>query len=301
MSTLQTGEWAAVATALLWTMSTLAWTIAGRRVGSLPVSFLRLVLACGLLSAYGWAMRGQPWPSDADARTWWLLGVSGFMGFFVCDACLFEALVLIGPRLTLLLQSLVPPVTIILSWIFLAEALTVSQIVAMVITVAGVVWVILERRTLESGKSQTHHHAWGVTLAVLAAGAAAVSTVLGREGIGQYDAAAATYIRILGALPGYVVLLTLVSYWKRVGRTLVQARTMMIMCFGCFVGPFLGVILYMVALRHCPAGVVATILSTMPVLVLPFSILIFKEKISWRAAGGAALAVFGVMLMCQQS
>ena len=47
----QFGEIAAVGTALLWTLSTLAWTSAGRHVGALPCCFLRLVIACVPLAA----------------------------------------------------------------------------------------------------------------------------------------------------------------------------------------------------------------------------------------------------------
>ena len=77
-----------------------------------------------------------------------------------------------------------------------------------------------------------------------------------------------------------------------------QGRAMATVAAGSVVGPFLGVIAYLVALRHCPAGMVATILATMPVLVLPFAILLFHEKVSLRAAAGAALSVLGVALMC---
>ena len=33
------GEWAALATAMLWTLSALAWTSAGKHIGALAVSF----------------------------------------------------------------------------------------------------------------------------------------------------------------------------------------------------------------------------------------------------------------------
>ncbi len=70
-----------------------------------------------------------------------------------------------------------------------------------------------------------------------------------------------------------------------------------ILTFGAFVGPFLGVILCMVSLRYCHAGVVSTITNTMPVLILPFLIVIYHEKVSLRAAGGAVLSVLGVAML----
>jgi 5-methyltetrahydrofolate--homocysteine methyltransferase len=45
------GELAALATAVLWTLSSLAWTSAGRYVGALQVSFVRLLITSALLAA----------------------------------------------------------------------------------------------------------------------------------------------------------------------------------------------------------------------------------------------------------
>jgi drug/metabolite transporter (DMT)-like permease len=42
---------------------------------------------------------------------------------------------------------------------------------------------------------------------------------------------------------------------------------------------------------------VATIIATMPVLILPLSMLVYGEKVSPRAAGGAVLSVAGVALL----
>ena len=44
------GEWAALATVPCWTCSTLAFEAAGRRVGSMNVNLVRLVVAWGILA-----------------------------------------------------------------------------------------------------------------------------------------------------------------------------------------------------------------------------------------------------------
>jgi drug/metabolite transporter (DMT)-like permease len=67
--------------------------------------------------------------------------------------------------------------------------------------------------------------------------------------------------------------------------------------FGTLAGPVLGEILNMIAVRNCAAGVVSTIISTMPVLILPCVIVLYREKVSLRAAGGAVLSVIGVALL----
>ena len=50
MAGLQIGELAAVGTAVLWTLSAVAWTAAGRYAGALVVSFVRLMITCVMLS-----------------------------------------------------------------------------------------------------------------------------------------------------------------------------------------------------------------------------------------------------------
>ena len=70
MSGLQIGELASLATALLWTLSALAWTLAGKHIGAVAVSFIRLVIASALMMLYEYAARGLCLPTDAGIRTW---------------------------------------------------------------------------------------------------------------------------------------------------------------------------------------------------------------------------------------
>jgi drug/metabolite transporter (DMT)-like permease len=293
------GQLAAAGTAFLWTLSTLAWTSAGRRVGALVVSFLRLALTCVFLAVYLLLVHGMWLPTRATAEAWWVLGLSGFCGFFLADVCLFKAFLLIGPRLSLLVQSFTPPIAAIFSWLWLDEPLPGQQWLAMAVTVAGVAWVVLERSDDETQTQRTEGRRQGLWLALLAAVAGAVGTVLSRQIMrdSDYDPFAATFIRVLGAMVGYLAVITLVRRWKAIAAGAAHARAMVVVVFGTLVGPFLGVALCMVALRYTRAGVTATIVSTMPVLILPFAVLVYREKVSLRAAAGAALAVAGVALL----
>ena len=108
MFELKLGEFAAVGTALLWTLSAVAWTTAGRHVGALVVSFVRLLVATVLLAGHGLLFRGLVLPTDASYEQWRVLGLSGFLGFFLADLLLFKAFLMIGPRRSLLLYSLTP-------------------------------------------------------------------------------------------------------------------------------------------------------------------------------------------------
>jgi drug/metabolite transporter (DMT)-like permease len=303
------GELAAVGTAILWTFSALAWTSAGRQIGAISVCFIRLVIACLILAAYRQAVHGQALPLDAAPRTWLPLILSGFMGFFVADVFLFKAFLLIGPRLSLLIMSLSPPMTVVISQVLLGEFLDARQWLAMGVTLAGIAWVVLEQPEREPHPHQRWAMWWGCLLATVGALGQAVGAVLARDAmrepisgtLANCDAVTGTFIRILGGLAGYLLLITLLGRWPPTVAAAGHRRAMLIVIFGTLVGPVFGVILYMLALSHCQAGVVSTILATTPVLILPFSILLYREEVSLRAVAGAIVSVVGVAMLMLMS
>ena len=66
---------------------------------------------------------------------------------------------------------------------------------------------------------------------------------------------------------------------------------------GAIAGPFLGVWMSLVAADRAPVGVAQTLCSLTPVFILPVLMLLHKERISARAALGAAVAVLGTALL----
>ena len=84
----------------------------------------RLSVILALFLAYGWLVNGEPLPLSASAHTWFWLGLSGIVGFFLCDLFLFKSMLIIGPRLTLLVFSLAPIIAALCGWIWLSEELS---------------------------------------------------------------------------------------------------------------------------------------------------------------------------------
>src|SRR6056297_2848060 len=140
------GEIAALATALCWAANALFFEDAGRRVGSIAVNIIRIYLGLLFLSLFTWITRGFILPLDASSHAWIWLGLSGLVGLVIGDLLLFEAFVVVGARVSMLIMSLVPIITAFISWLILGESMTVLEIVGMIITITGVCLVILERR-----------------------------------------------------------------------------------------------------------------------------------------------------------
>ena len=66
---------------------------------------------------------------------------------------------------------------------------------------------------------------------------------------------------------------------------------------GAFVGPFLGVTLALTALHHIEAGVAASITAVAPLVAMALAVRFHGERLTWRTALGALIAVAGVIAL----
>lgn len=291
------GELAALSTAILWTLSALIWTATGKQIGALAVSSIRIALTCILLIIYSRIVAGLWLPTDLPLQTWLLLGTAGFFWYFVSDLCLFKSFLLIGPRLSLLITSLTPPMAAALSWICINDKLDPWQWMAMGVTLAGVTWVVSEQPNGDVHPHSQRDRTRGIILAIVAAAAQAAGIVLSKQGVGECDPMAGTLICMLGSLSGFLMLVTFRRRWPAVLAATRHGRTMALLGVGVVIGPILGVACVLIANSKAPAGVVTTILATMPVLIFPFSVILHREKVSVRAVVGAIFAVIGIAML----
>lgn len=291
-----TGELAALATALCWTVSAFCFQSASRIVGSLAVNMLRLVLAFALLALVAWVMRGRAWPGDADAHAWTWLTISGLVGFTFGDLCLFRAFVLLGARRATLVMSLAPPIAAFIGWVALGEVLGLLQITAIALTVAGVILAVRERS--EGAAEHTPAELGkGVLLAMGGALGQAAGLVLSKHGMGSYHALAATQIRVLAGIAGFAVVFTAVGWWPRLWDARRSPRGVAFSAAGALLGPVTGVSLSLYAVQHTVTGVAASIMAVTPILVIPVAAVVYRERITPRSVLGAAVAVVGVILL----
>jgi drug/metabolite transporter (DMT)-like permease len=234
-------------------------------------------------------------PLDASPSAWLWLSLSGLVGFTFGDLCLFRAFVVIGPRLSGLLMALVPPIMGLLGFVVLGESLAARKWLGMAVTVSGVALVVLERPS-GSREPSARPRLGGLLLGVGGAVGQAGGLLLSKIGMRSYDAFAATQIRVLVGGLGFAVIFTLLGGWPRVGRALRDGRSMSHIAIGALLGPCLGVSLSLLAIQHAKVGVAATIMALVPVLMIPASWWLRRDRASRRAMAGAALAVAGAGL-----
>lgn len=311
------GMLAGLTTSLLWTATSLFFTAAGRRLGPTRVNFVRILMAIVLLGVTHRLLAGAWWPGANGVQVF-LLALSGIVGLAIGDQALFTAFVQIGPRLSMLIMTTSPLMAALFGWVALGETLGTLAWIGIVLTVAGVGWVVLERPRASAAvsRSKSPRRATGMLLALTGAACQAGGLMLSKAGIGHgwlpadehLDPQAATLIRMVFAAVGMVPILVLNGArearrrQRGVGSTYGGSRLAgyAFAAGGAVVGPFLGVWMSLVAAHHASLGVAQTLCSLTPLFILPFATLAFDERISPRAILGALVAVAGVSLLFVQ-
>ncbi len=295
------GEIAALCTAVFWTITSLSFESAGKKVGSLPVNLIRLVLAFLFYTLYLQITRGSPLPLDAGGERWFWLSLSGLIGFVIGDLLLFQAFVVIGARVSMLVMSLSPPLTALIGWMVLDERLSLLNWLGMAVTLAGISLVVLKRKAgnsngLKSLRWTTSHSLGGILLALGGAAGQAAGLVLSKKGMGNFDAFASAQIRVLTGIIGFAIIILIFKKGGALLRALHHKSAMKRIALGSLFGPFLGVSFSLLAVQHTSTGIAATIMAIVPVLIIPPAVILFHERITWKEMAGALITVGGVLI-----
>jgi drug/metabolite transporter (DMT)-like permease len=226
------------------------------------------------------------------------LAVSGVIGLVLGDTFLFRAFKDIGARVSMLVMSLVPAVSALLAYFFLAESMTPIALVGMSVTIAGITLVVLEKHDEET----TRHRVTGAGLlfAFLAAVGQAVGLIFAKKAflLGDIHGFVATFIRILIS----VLVITPVAvisgrYRKPVAVFSKDRKALLYTIIGSILGPYLGITFSLIAIQHTKVAIASTIMAMPPIIMLPLVRYFYKETLTWKRVLGAFIAVGGVALL----
>ena len=291
------GETAALATSFFFAFTSIIFSTTGRMVGSQVTNRIRLLFALIYLVVLNIILFREPLPFSAESSRWIWLSLSGVIGLSLGDTFFFQSLVSVGPRLGSLLLSLAPIFGSVIAWVFFGETLTALQITGIVLALAGIGWVVISHQ--EPPDTPHGHTKRGVLFGVLAGFGQAMGLVLSKQGMfGEFSPFQANAIRMFAA-----VLFTWVWTFSegKAGATITalreKPRVIGLIALGALVGPLLGVSASLLAVQHAEVGVASTLMALPPVIVLPISYFVFKEKVGWQAVAGTILAIAGVAVL----
>jgi drug/metabolite transporter (DMT)-like permease len=308
----------AFGTTMCWTFSSVCFEQASRRIGSVPLNLIRLVIAVGFLATFVALSQWMGWTSAAlpSVRQFWLIALSGLVGFFLCDLFLFRAFVLIGARVAQLVMCLAPMFAGLCGYFIADETLSWVDGLGIAITLAGVMWVVSERpvapaqgaEAADEGAMHPVHSRretlTGLLFALIGAATQGLSMPIAKIGFAasqpgeiELPPAEATLIRAASGVVCFTAFILAIGMTRKTLTGLRDARAMTYATVGAFLGPFMGVSLWIAATARVQTSIAATVTCLVPITIVPLAILVRKERVSWRAVVGSLIAVAGVVVL----
>ena len=289
------GELIALLTAFLWSGTSYAFTEASRRIGSVQLNINRMILAVIFLLVI---IAGFGLPTELSFRQFEFLVISGVAGLVFGDSFLFKSFQLIGARLGMLIMSLVPGFSTLLALFFLGENLSVANVIGMFVTLTGISVVVMDRN--EQSQTVFHLSKLGVFYGVLGAFGQASGLILAKFAFeeNEVNGFVAAFIRLLSAV---IILLPVLVLLKRYKNPVTLFRkdvtALRATLTGTILGPVLGISSSLIAITYAKIGIATTLMSTMPVIMLPIARFYYNETLTGRAIMGAVIAVIGVGIL----
>ncbi len=289
--------WIAIAAAFCWAIASLVSADVTRNLGGLAFNRLRLFFVSIMLISYTFLI--DTWYTiNTEYLT--IIIISGIIGIFIGDTLLFIALQKIGPRRNNILFSLAAPFTVVINIIFLREIASFVSILGCFIVFFGVVIAIAY------GDKKNLDHRWekvegslsvGIFFAVCAALCQAIGVVMMKPilNFGADPIASAAIRTSTSCLLLAITFLLNFEIFK--AKKNLSIKIVLQSIISGFLGMALGMSLLLIALQNADAGIVATLSSTSPIMIL-FLLWIFTKKMPTITAWiGTIVAIFGTSLI----
>ncbi|GLR79418.1 DMT family transporter [Azospirillum oryzae] len=308
---------AALGAALCWAAGGLIAIGPVRVLGSIAFNRVRLTIVATALLIATTLMGGWQTLDTGSALT---LALSGLLGIVVGDMALFWSLSRLGPRRNVVIYAANAPLTALLAYALLGEALGPWTVLGVALVTLGVMLAV----ALRSGST----HSWeaiqgsllaGVSVCLLAAVGQAAGSIIAKPVMAAgADPIASAAVRVTTAALMFTAIGALSAirgggaamaggempggrFGGMLGGMLLPRgltpKLMLQIAGNGLLGVGLGMTLLLVGLAHGNAGVVATLSALSPVLILPMMWLLTGQRPALGAWVGAAVAVAGVALI----
>lgn len=282
----------ALTSAFMWAFAAILFRRLGDKVSPLGMNLGKGIVAVICLGVS--LLLTDTGTGSVSNHTFLFLGISGLLGITFGDTFYFMALIRLGPRLVLILTTLIPVATVFLAVLILHESQSLISWLGILFTLSGVTWVLWERTPVGY---QINNRKTGIKYGVLTVLCCASGVIFSKMVIESTSALKATFIRQIWGVAGLIFWGFMGFHLKSWLRPLTNPILLKKLLFASFIGTFLGTWLCLLALKYADASIATTLNSTSPLFILPLAFFILKEKITFRAIIGSVIAIAGVGLI----
>ena len=281
----------AIGAAAIWSAVALSATRIVRYFGSYNYNLLRLLGIIVIFFPYVYLK----WePIYFENSIFLAIFLSSVIGIIIGDTFLFICLKRLGPRRQALLFSMQIPFTIILAEVFLQSLPSTTELIGCALIFLGIIIAIQFNRTIPNddleniqGNKYTGLFA-GIGLALCQS----IGIILMKPALVSTDPIVVSYLRVIVAAVIMFSSLFFIKNNQLLEKMKDYKKTIFSIFLG-FMGMGVGMTMLIYALKFGNPGVISTLSSTMPIMIIPILWIVTKNYAGHLAVIGAGLTCLG--------
>ena len=285
------GYFLAIGAAAIWSAVALSATRVVRYFGSYNYNLLRLLGIIVFFFPYVYIN----WESlYFNQSIFSAIVLSSIIGIIIGDTFLFVCLKRLGPRRQALLFSMQIPFTIILAEIFLQTLPSITELIGCALIFSGILIAIQFNRTIPDDdleNIQGNKYA-GLFAGIGLALCQSIGIILMKPALQTTDPIIVSYLRVIVAaviMFGSLFFIKNNQLWEKMKNIKVTLFSI----FLGFMGMGVGMTMLIYALKYGNPGVISTLSSTMPIMIIPILWIVTKNYAGHLAVVGATLTCVG--------
>lgn len=290
------GQILAIIAALTYAENSIIYSYLGKNVSTRATVHIRLWIAVPIMLIMALFGEGNFF-IQATLSNWIILLISGVLGYFFCDSFSFWAFTNIGPREAMVIMTLNPIFNSFLSYFFFKEVLTLIQMLAILITISGIIILILNQNKVNN-INHIKNKRKGALFAFLAAIFQATSNILAKSALTNMGPLSTNSIRMIGGLLASIIFA--VFFRKEFindFKVFNNKKHLSLLFIATISGPVIGMSLLLTSFNYAPIGLVTAIVQISPIFILLYELIIIKKHIKQLEIFGTIISVLGVSLM----
>ena len=281
----------AIGAAAIWSMVALSATRIVRYFGSYNYNLLRLLGIIVFLFPYVYINWESIYFNQSILSA---IVLSSIIGIIIGDTFLFICLKRLGPRRQALLFSMQIPFTIILAEVFLQTLPSLIELIGCSLIFLGILIAIQFNRTIPDDdleNIQGNKYA-GLFAGIGLALCQSIGIILMKPALESTDPIIVSYLRVIVAsviMFGSLFFIKNNQLWERMK----DIKKTVFSIFLGFMGMGVGMTMLIIALKDGNPGVISTLSSTMPIMIIPILWVVTKNYAGHLAVVGATLTCIG--------
>lgn len=289
-----TGKILAFTCAILWASAVILFKKSENEFGAFGLNLFKTIIATILFFPLLWLLDISFFPEGVAFKEYLILVISGTIGIALADSLFFKALRLLGAGLTAIVDCLYSPVVLILSFVFLYEAISLKEIAGGLLVIAAVLIATLK---IEVEGRSPREILFGIFMGASAMVTMGISIILMKPILDKNSIFWVTQVRLVAGSIALLIYLYFRKDRNHIISTLVNIKNWKFAFPGAILGNFLAMTLWIAAFKLTSVSSAAILNQTNTVFIVIFASLILKESFTLRRFAAMILGVGGSVIV----